>query len=173
MWRQVFDQVSAIDELSQATTRLRIREENETIDTVETKRKKSTIKALSSGITEKADKIMNIHVLQRHEIDLKIEQIKGDYETGQDSLAVHLGQLFYLENLNKNGYGKKGAFNSDDCPVCTSPLGHQWCVLICGHSYCSDCIKELGNRNPVQAFQCPLCRAQMKMSTVSFIDTRV
>ncbi|CAG7717070.1 unnamed protein product [Allacma fusca] len=173
LWRQVYDQVSAIDELSQATTRLRIVTENDEGEVQQRNPKKSTIKALSSGITEKADKILNIHVLHRHEVDLKIEQIQGDCEMGKDSLAIHVGQLVYLDSLNKNGYGKKGAFNSDDCPVCANPLGHQWCVLVCGHSFCTDCIKELGSRNPAQSFQCPLCRANMKMATVSFIDTRM
>ena len=168
MWRQIFDQVSAIDELGQATTRMRTGSPDEE-DPASNRSK--TIKGLSSGMAEKAEKIMNIHIVPTYEIDHKIEQFQTDSALGKQSLSIHHGQLLYLESLKKNGYGKKGSYNSDCCPICTNALGNQWSVLVCGHSFCSDCVKSLSSRS--STFACPMCREPTRLEAVSFIDTRV
>jgi len=171
MWRKLFDQVSALDELSQATTRLRLALPYES--TKEAGSSKSAKKALSSGVVEKIEKIQNIHVLHEFELDSKLSQTEGDLAEGRRALSIHLGQVVYLESLKKTGYGKQGTVNAEECPICQNQLGTKWSVLVCGHSFCSDCIKNMRPSQVAQNFLCPLCRVSMRYADVSFVDTSV
>ncbi|CAL8087779.1 unnamed protein product [Orchesella dallaii] len=169
LWRQLFDQVSALDELSQATTRLMAVTGNlQQYEQPSTSR--SVNKQLRSGIVEKTLKIQNIHLIGFHEIEPRMQQMLNDHATGQESISLHLGQLLYLKTLKRNGYGKKGTLNTEDCPICSVQLGKEWSVLRCGHSYCSECVKKMCP-NALQSFLCPLCRHSMKFADVSFVDT--
>lgn len=169
LWRQIYDQVSALDELSQATTRM-IAVRNDEELTREQPSTSSNIKQLSSGVTEKAVKTQNINLIHFYEIESKMVKLRSECLTGKESLSLHLGQLLYLKTLKRNGYGKKGSLNSEDCPICSIQLGKEWSVLRCGHSFCSDCVKKMCP-GTLQSFLCPLCRHSMKFADVSFVDT--
>ncbi|ODN03793.1 E3 ubiquitin-protein ligase SHPRH [Orchesella cincta] len=168
LWRKLFDQVSALDELSQATTRLMAVSGD--IQQYEQPSTSRNVKQLRSGILEKTLKIQNIHLIGYHEVETRMQQMLNDHATGQESLSLHLGQLLYLKTLKRNGYGKKGTLNTEDCPICSVQLGKEWSVLRCGHSYCSECVKKMCP-NALHPFLCPLCRHSMKFADVSFVDT--
>jgi E3 ubiquitin-protein ligase SHPRH len=181
LWMKIYDQISAMDELSQATTRLCLKYDN--VGALQTEsqpgpststgssRRKKKPKELQPTLMEQDQRIQNINLLEPHELDMKMTQMEIERETGKEALSVHLGQLLYLETLKKNDFSKSGNINSEECPVCHLVLGAQWTVLRCGHCYCSDCVKSMCS-NAQKSFLCPLCRHSMKYSDVSFIDNR-
>lgn len=105
-----------------------------------------------------------------------MNQMQTELEIGKEGLTLHMGQLLYLETLKTKDYGKKGEVNLEDCPVCQCQLGHEWAVLVCGHSFCSNCIKIMSTSNQcpggLKIFLCPLCRQPVKFSDVTIVDTK-
>lgn len=184
LWRKIYDQISGMDELSQATTRLCLKYKGPTSSGVEngnsqeppststgSARRKKKPKELQSTQIDQDQRIQNINVLEPHELDFKMNQMESDLQSGKDTLSIHLGQLLYLKTLKKNDYRQTGNINTEDCPVCHNQLGMEYTVLRCGHSYCSECVKKMCP-NFRLSFLCPLCRHSMKYSDVSFIDNR-
>ena len=134
VWRQVNDQASAIDELSMATLRLRLRLPHEVAPSKNSSKKSDNVPALP------------IYLLERHDVDVQYAKLQGDLVSASNALKRHMGHSLYLKNLEMAGYGKRGNHNPDPCPVCQSELGNKWSVLVCGHSFCMDCIKLLVDR---------------------------
>lgn len=170
LWRRIYDQVSALDELSQATTRLVAVKDFHTADQQPGPSNKKKIKELTSGMVEKNIKFQNINIIGYHEVEIKMAEMEAEFATGQEKLALNMGQLLYLKTLKRNGYGKRGTVNTEDCPICSIQLGKEWSVLRCGHSFCSECAKKMCP-NIMHSFSCPLCRHSMKFADVSFVDT--
>ena len=142
-WRQIFDSVAGVDELNMCTLRLRMKTSEDDFSQAkdnwflnESKRKDGP--DLSTRTKEKAE---TIYILEKHELEPQKLKLVADKCSSQADLKKKLGQLLYLENLEKTDYGKKGGHNPETCPICVKELGTQWSVLQCGHCYCVDCIR--------------------------------
>jgi len=172
LWSEIFDHVSAFDEIAQATTRLRLKTEHddEEPSSSSTMVSKQAQKELGTNDTQML-KLQNIHILEAHELNYKLQEMMDDYTDSNSKIAVHLGQHMFLNSLKRNGYGRNGTYNAEECSVCANPLGHEWSVLICGHSYCSDCVRQMC-KDGAQSFCCPICRISTNLKQVSFVDTR-
>lgn len=133
VWRQLNDQASAVDELSMATLRLRLRLPHEIPQA------KPTAKRLDNN----PNQAVPIYLLELHDVDLQFAKLQGELIEAGNALKRHMGHVLYLKNLEMAGYGKKGNKNPDPCPVCQSQLDDKWSVLVCGHSYCMECIQVL------------------------------
>lgn len=132
VWRQLNDQASAVDELSMATLRLRLRLPHEL------PQPKPTAKLLDNQT-----QAVPIYLLEPHDVDIQFAKLQGDLISAGHALKRHMGHVLYLKNLEMAGYGKRGNQNPDPCPVCRSQLGDKWSVLVCGHSFCMECIQLL------------------------------
>ena len=136
VWRQLNDQASAVDELSMATLRLRLRLPHEVPQLMPAVR-------LMDVASNNQKQAMPIYLLEKHEVDLQFAKLNGDLVASGHALKRHMGHVVYLKNLESAGFGKTGNANPDPCPVCQCQLGDKWSVLVCGHSFCMECIQLL------------------------------
>ncbi|XP_056016724.1 E3 ubiquitin-protein ligase SHPRH-like isoform X5 [Ostrea edulis] len=152
LWIESKAHVSSFDELSMATTRLRLRLPDE----------------------PKPDNTQ-LNILEPNELDHHKLKLLSDRTISQNELRKKLGQLLYLQNLAKAQFGIENGENPELCPICQKELGKEWCVLLCGHSYCLDCIRILceqysfGGRNRV--VKCAVCREKTYHSDISYVST--
>jgi E3 ubiquitin-protein ligase SHPRH len=141
VWRQLNDQASAVDELSMATLRLRLRLPHEVPQQM-------PVVELADSRATNPRQAMPIYLLEKHEVNIQFAKLNGDLITSGHSLKRHMGHVVYLKNLESTGYGKTGNENPDPCPVCHCELGDKWSVLVCGHSFCMECIQLLVAQGP-------------------------
>ena len=171
LWRAIYDHVSALDEVNMATLRLRLRYPDEELPDL-SKSKKKTDKELDSVDTVEAP----TYILEESELPQQELKFNSEKILHKNQLRRKLGQLLYLQNLQKADYGKRGGCNPEPCPICQNKLGEKWAVFHCGHSYCIDCLKVLSTRNACNqdrgSLKCPVCRQPTRMSEVSYIDTQ-
>ncbi|XP_071455234.1 E3 ubiquitin-protein ligase SHPRH isoform X2 [Hetaerina americana] len=167
LWRQLNDQVSAIDELDMAKLRLGLKESKEIC---EVKKKKNTMKGLSN---KPEAKVESIHLLGQHELEPYAARLSVELAGGSCDLRKRMGQLFYLQNLEKANSGRHGGVNPDPCPICHKVLGEKWSVLHCGHCYCTECIKVVITQYCSRGgtIKCAVCREATHQSEVSYVDT--
>ncbi|KAB7507906.1 E3 ubiquitin-protein ligase SHPRH [Armadillidium nasatum] len=166
LWRAIYDQVSALDEVNMATMRYRLRLPGEELLTV----KKDKNEKLSNELKEKFDAPK--HILEEVELDQQELKLKSDKIVSQSDLRVKLGQYFYLSNLKNTDFGKDGGSNPEPCPVCQGTLGVKWKVLLCGHSFCMDCISLLVKKvyNNKGSLRCPICRQPTRIREIAYVD---
>ncbi|RXG53492.1 E3 ubiquitin-protein ligase SHPRH [Armadillidium vulgare] len=166
LWRAIYDQVSALDEVNMATMRYRLRLPGEELLTV----KKDKNEKLSNELKEKFDAPK--HILEEGELDQQELKLKSDKIVSQSDLRVKLGQYFYLSNLKNTDFGKDGGSNPEPCPVCQGTLGVKWKVLLCGHSFCMDCISLLVKKvyNVKGSLRCPICRQPTRIREIAYVD---
>ena len=157
LWRTIYDQVAAVDEINMSTLRLRLRYEDEPIPTkavlASMKRKNKTVsfedeQDAQDGprnlATKVDDKFETIYILEPHEISSQRLKLVSEKTISEHEFRKKHGQLLYLENLKKSKPGGEGGSeNPDPCPVCNNPLGTEWSVLQCGHCFCIECIRML------------------------------
>jgi E3 ubiquitin-protein ligase SHPRH len=136
VWRQLNDQASAVDELSMATLRLRLRLPHEVPQPMPAVR---SIDVKSNN----PKPAMPIYLLEKQDVDIQFAKLNGDLVVSGQMLKRHMGHVVYLKNLESAGFGKTGNENPDPCPVCQCQLGDKWSVLVCGHSFCMECIQLL------------------------------
>ncbi|KAL8539428.1 hypothetical protein ACS0TY_001155 [Phlomoides rotata] len=163
----------AHDEIKMATTRLRLRENED-------------------------DK--SIDALSPEELDIASVENSGEKFIATDSLSRIKGQLRYLkglvqstENMNPeslnvstvaevavlsgNGCAK---VDSEMCPVCQEQLGSQKMVFQCGHFTCCKCLFAMTERKLISPgkfhngdrVMCPTCRRPTDLGNIAFADDR-
>lgn len=136
VWRQLSDQASAVDELSMAILRLRLRLPHEL---PQPKPSLNLLKDTASNPNE----ALPIYLLEPHDVDIQFAKLQGDLVSASNELKRHMGQVLYLKNLEMAGFGKECKQNPDPCPICLGKLGDKWSVLSCGHSFCMQCVDQL------------------------------
>ncbi|XP_062583569.1 E3 ubiquitin-protein ligase SHPRH-like [Saccostrea cucullata] len=152
LWIECKAHVSSFDELSMATTRLRLRLPDE----------------------PKPDN-NQLNILEPAELDQHKLKLLSEKTISENELRKKLGQLLYLQNLAKAQSSNESGENPDLCPICQKELGKEWCVLHCGHCYCLDCIRVLceqysfGGRN--RLVKCAVCREKTYHSDISYVST--
>ncbi|XP_052087534.1 E3 ubiquitin-protein ligase SHPRH-like [Mytilus californianus] len=153
VWMSLREQVSSVDELEMATTRLRLRLPDEAEPTT-----------------------AQMHIIEPVAIDQHRQKLKADQIVGRCELRKKLGQLLYLKNLAKTQGDNEDGHNPEPCPICQRELGVEWSVMHCGHCYCLDCMRILldqysfGGRNRV--VKCAICREKTYRSDVSYVSTK-
>ena len=169
-WRAIFDHVSGLDEVNMATLRLRMKYPDEELPkTKKVKRKNDeTAKLLNNDID--APK----YVLEEEEVNLEEIKFKNEKIVYENELRVKLGQLIYLQKLQKTDLERKGE-NPEPCPICQNPLGETWAVLLCGHCFCRPCVTFISANNLIGfkkgAVKCPMCRQPTITRDISYVDT--
>ncbi|GAB2270839.1 hypothetical protein Dimus_005705 [Dionaea muscipula] len=161
----------AHDEIKMATSRLRLRENNE--DTA-------------------------LDTLSLEELDIADVQNSSEKFMSMDLLARTKGKLHYLQGLVLSKQKKdlmegptrlldshieeqKNEMKADEemCPVCQEKLQSQRMVFQCGHVTCCKCLFAITERGVVlhpkqqnKCVMCPVCRQQSDFSNIAFADDR-
>ncbi|XP_045026418.1 LOW QUALITY PROTEIN: E3 ubiquitin-protein ligase SHPRH [Daphnia magna] len=166
VWRQLNDQASAVDELSMATLRLRLRLPHEL------PQPKPTVQMLDN---KNPNQVMPIYLLEPHDVDIQYGKLNCDLTVAGQALKRHMGHVLYLKNLEMAGFGKTGNQNPDPCPVCQCQLGEKWSVLVCGHSFCMDCIELLISQSHsklTRKLKCAICRDTTALFEIAYVDAQ-
>ncbi|XP_044148487.1 E3 ubiquitin-protein ligase SHPRH isoform X2 [Bufo gargarizans] len=151
-WMVLRNHVSAIDELSMATQRLRVRLPDE----------------------PKPNPPVP-HIIEPHEVEQNRVKLLNDKAVAKSQLQKKLGQLLYLTNLEKSQNQTSGGVNPEPCPICARNLGKQWAVLTCGHCFCNECVAiiieqySVGTRR--SAIKCAICRQTTSHKEISYVFT--
>ncbi|XP_040285441.1 E3 ubiquitin-protein ligase SHPRH [Bufo bufo] len=151
-WMVLRNHVSAIDELSMATQRLRVRLPDE----------------------PKPNPPVP-HIIEPHEVEQNRVKLLNDKAVAKSQLQKKLGQLLYLTNLEKSQNQSSGGVNPEPCPICARNLGKQWAVLTCGHCFCNECVAiiieqySVGTRR--SAIKCAICRQTTSHKEISYVFT--
>jgi hypothetical protein len=57
-------------------------------------------------------------------------RLATERSTAQGEMRRRMGQLQYLQNLQRDGLGNKGGANTELCPICRKNLGEKVCFSI-------------------------------------------
>ncbi|XP_075718971.1 E3 ubiquitin-protein ligase SHPRH [Rhinoderma darwinii] len=151
-WMVLRNHVSAVDEISMATQRLRVRLPDE----------------------PKPNPPLP-HVIEPHEVEQNRVKLLNDKAIAKSQLQKKLGQLLYLTNLEKSQDKTSGGVNPEPCPICAKNLGKQWAVLTCGHCFCNECIAIIIDQYSVgtrkSAIKCAICRQTTAHKEISYVFT--
>ncbi|CAN7988782.1 unnamed protein product [Ixodes hexagonus] len=156
------DLVAALDELEMATVRLEVQLPDKT--------------GHSSGNRKDDDSVPKpMNVLLPWEVPEQLSKLLCERELHKNDLRKKLGQLFYLQNLEKAGSSGNAASNPEPCPICQNPLGERWSVMQCGHNFCIGCVQMmLGtpacSRNG--GLLCAVCRSTSAHEDIFFVDVK-
>lgn len=144
LWRQIFDQVAARDELNMAKMRLRLPLPEEIIK-------------------DKKKKKENIHIILPYKVDAELQRLLMEQKQCEGKLKKKSGTLLYLQNLQK-----EGEVNSV-CPICKNNLQGKCAVLLCGHSMCLECLSMM-LVDKKYSLSCPQCRQLCNKHDVSYVE---
>ncbi|XP_073413769.1 E3 ubiquitin-protein ligase SHPRH isoform X1 [Dendrobates tinctorius] len=151
-WMVLRNHVSAIDEISMATQRLRVRLPDE----------------------PKPNPPV-LHIIEPHEVEQNRVKLLNDKAVAKSQLQKKLGQLLYLTNLEKSQDKTSGGVNPEPCPICAKNLGKQWAVLTCGHCFCNECVAIIIDQYSVgtrrSAIKCAICRQTTSHKEISYVFT--
>lgn len=154
MWLALREQVSSLDELNMATTRMRIRLDNE----------------LPTDPPQR-------NIIERSELDQQRLKLVSDRVLAQNELRQKKSQLLYLHNLAKAHSSLNNGINPEPCPICRHKLGVEWSVLQCGHCFCIRCIRIIFDRYSFnghhKSLACAICRQRTRYADISNVSTRV
>lgn len=73
-------------------------------------------------------------------MDYQNSLLSTEWKMNVKKLEKLLGTQSYLETLRKQQYEGQ---SPDPCPICKNTLENHWSILLCGHSYCLECIQVL------------------------------
>ncbi|XP_066229138.1 E3 ubiquitin-protein ligase SHPRH isoform X1 [Saccopteryx leptura] len=151
-WMALRNRVSAVDELAMATERLRVRDPRE----------------------PKPSPPVH-HIIEPYEVEQTRIKLLNDKAVAASQLQKKLGQLLYLNNLEKSQDKTSGGINPEPCPICARQLGKQWAVLTCGHCFCNECISIIIEQYSVgthrSAIKCAICRQTTSHKEISYVFT--
>ncbi|KAM8789010.1 E3 ubiquitin-protein ligase SHPRH isoform 1-T1 [Rhynchonycteris naso] len=151
-WMALRNRVSAVDELAMATERLRVRDPRE----------------------PKPNPPVH-HIIEPYEVEQTRIKLLNDKAVAASQLQKKLGQLLYLNNLEKSQDKTSGGINPEPCPICARQLGKQWAVLTCGHCFCNECISIIIEQYSVgthrSSIKCAICRQTTSHKEISYVFT--
>ncbi|XP_007953805.1 E3 ubiquitin-protein ligase SHPRH [Orycteropus afer afer] len=151
-WMALRNRVSAVDELAMATERLRVRHPREPKPSPPV-----------------------LHIIEPHEVEQNRIKLLNDKAVATSQLQKKLGQLLYLNNLEKSQDKTSGGINPEPCPICARQLGKQWAVLTCGHCFCNECtsiiIEQYSVGSHRSSIKCAICRQTTSHKEISYVFT--
>jgi E3 ubiquitin-protein ligase SHPRH len=148
LWIVLDQRMAALDELEMATSRLRFRQPGEPVSDIP-----------DPSVIEACD--VKAHTLQ----------FESDLHVGREELRRHLGQLKYLQTLEKK-QDELTEENTSPCPICATELGVEWAVLTCGHCVCCTCSYYMIDRarSLRTNISCPLCRFITQPTELTYVS---
>ncbi|CAN8017694.1 unnamed protein product, partial [Ixodes persulcatus] len=156
------DLVAALDELEMATLRLELQLPDKTVHRGGNKKDDDSIQKPTN-------------VLSPWEVPEQQSRLLVERELHRNDLRKKLGQLFYLQNLEKAGGSGNASSNPEPCPICQNPLGERWSVMQCGHNFCIGCIQMM-LRTPActrgGGLLCAVCRSISAHEDIFFVDVK-
>ncbi|CAG9815357.1 unnamed protein product [Phaedon cochleariae] len=161
LWTFLDQQICAQDELEICKVRLQLK-------SVEGVTKDTQVSRILKNLTFNLANNKNEHVnlLSVHELDYQNCLLRNEHRTSSDKLEKLLGTQKYLETLRKQQYEGQ---SPDPCPICKNALEQHWSILLCGHSYCLECIQVLLEQTAGDHIQCSVCRNKQKYQEISYI----
>ncbi|XP_074033441.1 E3 ubiquitin-protein ligase SHPRH isoform X2 [Leptinotarsa decemlineata] len=165
LWTFLDQQICAQDELDICKVRLQLKTEvnDEKKDNKVQNKVNKALKNLNYQV-ENRNEFVNL--LSVHELDFQMTSLKNEYKMNTASLEKLLGTQSYLETLRKQQYEGQ---SPDPCPICKNALEQHWSILLCGHSYCLECIQVLLEQTSGDHIQCSVCRNKQKYEEISYI----
>ncbi|KAI3720920.1 hypothetical protein L2E82_31919 [Cichorium intybus] len=167
--------LNAHDEISMATSRLRLREneDDKSIDAL------SLEELETASVENSSEKFVALSSLLR--IKGQLRYLKGLVQSKQ---PVHSEgekdpshELIMDSNSNSIKEGRHGQSADDTCPVCQEKLGNQKMVFQCGHLTCCKCFLVMMERGmnsqgkpDKQWVMCPTCRQHTEHGNIAFVD---
>ncbi|KAI3800036.1 hypothetical protein L1987_35343 [Smallanthus sonchifolius] len=170
--------LNAHDELNMATSRLRLREneDNKSIDAL------SLEELETASVENSSEKFVALSSLSR--IKGQLRYLKGLVQSKQNSHSeckCESSQARDVTNSDANslkkGENEKSVQSEDDtCPVCQERLSNQKMVFRCGHSTCCKCFLGMTERwiyrngtNHDKWVMCPTCRQHTEYGNVAYV----
>ncbi|KAJ8921378.1 hypothetical protein NQ315_002994 [Exocentrus adspersus] len=144
LWTLLDRQVCAGDELDICKVRLQLRDLTYTLE----------------------DKNENVNLISVYELQYQNSLLNSELKVNRKKLEKSLGTQSYLETLRKQQYEGQ---SPDPCPICKNSLENHWSILLCGHSYCLECIQLLLEKNVGEHIQCSVCRNRQRYQEISYI----
>ncbi|XP_057665468.1 E3 ubiquitin-protein ligase SHPRH isoform X2 [Diorhabda carinulata] len=157
LWTFLDQQICARDELDICKVRLQLKTDTEI---------QKTDKTLKNLTYELENKNETINLLSVHELDYQMSLLENEVRQNTAKLEKLLGTQSYLETLRKQQYEGQ---SPDPCPICKNTLEQHWSILLCGHSYCLECIQVLLEQTAGDHIQCSVCRNKQKYQEISYI----
>ena len=171
------EEMYARDELTMATTRIRVRQPHE---------------VALGGLPDPIPEHLRASVVHEWELDDMEQGYVADRAVYMDDLRKAKSQVRFLERLkddddageNKGGLthaNTEEAAGAFECPVCveevdSSAAAAELAVLPCGHRLCVRCTDALVSRAPPPAnpraprfFKCPTCRVKTAADEVNYV----
>nr|CAI5818280.1 unnamed protein product [Callosobruchus analis] len=164
-WTLLDRQICAQDELDICKLRLQLKEVDDSYP-IATRDNSAVTRILKSLTYKTENKNENMHLLNLHELDYQNSYLRRELEVNKALLERQLGTQNYLETLRKQQYE---GHSPDPCPICKNALENHWSILMCGHSYCLECIQILLENTQKDDIQCSICRNKQKYQDISYI----
>eukprot|EP00038_Savillea_parva_P027858 m.61902 g.61902 ORF g.61902 m.61902 type:complete len:1838 (-) comp8051_c0_seq2:214-5727(-) len=146
-WQALFHRVSVLDELAMCGRRLQWWPKN------------------ADGT------YVNIHELQKHayvkehEFAHRMMSFMSDEKEHHQELGLARGRLTYLQQLERQS--TQG--HVMECAICMEKLPDQYCVLPCGHCFCTECVMPAARAGQTH-IKCSLCRQSAPRSLIEHVD---
>ncbi|XP_076948485.1 uncharacterized protein LOC143620741 [Bidens hawaiensis] len=170
--------LNAHDELNMATSRLRLREneDDKSIDAL------SLEELETASVENSSEKFVALSSLSR--IKGQLRYLKGLVQSKQNSNSEGECKSLQVQvmtnsdaNCNKKGENEKSVQLEDDmCPVCQERLSNQKMVFRCGHSTCCKCFLGMTERwiyrngtSHDKWVMCPTCRQHTEYGNVAYV----
>nr|CAH7738161.1 unnamed protein product [Callosobruchus chinensis] len=164
-WTLLDQQICAQDELDICKLRLQLKDVEDS--DLDTPRKNGAVTRILKSLTYTTEnKNENMHLLTVHELDYQNSYLSRELEVNKAMLERQLGTQNYLETLRKQQYEGQ---SPDPCPICKNALENHWSILMCGHSFCLECIQILLENTQKDDIQCSICRNKQKYQDISYI----
>ncbi|XP_073020785.1 uncharacterized protein [Primulina eburnea] len=164
----------AHDEIKMATSRLRLRENEDD----------KSIDALSpeeldiASVENSSEKFIALATLSRIKGQLRF--LKGLVQSKLSTCSESVDTLTVTEAavISENGFLAK-ADDEESCPVCQEKLGNQKMVFQCGHVTCCKCLFAMTDQRLIEAgkfynnmVRCPTCRQPTDFGNIAYADDR-
>ncbi len=121
LWRQIYDNVAAVDELNMSIMRLRLRFEDEPLiaqSQLKIKKQKSESGNQAPDLSTRVkEKVETIYILEKHELPSQRLKLISDKTIASGEFKKKYGQLLYLDNLKNSDFAKKNGGKNPEATV--------------------------------------------------------
>ncbi|XP_026471462.1 E3 ubiquitin-protein ligase SHPRH-like isoform X2 [Ctenocephalides felis] len=182
-WIKLTDLVAAGDELDICKTRMEL---NLKIDGEDAPKPSKIPKVLQELSAAKNNPLSNLNIFESHQIPVQKSRLERDRQMHLQTVQRLFNSWNYLNGLKKNYEDMED--NNETCPVCIEPLGKQWAVFTCGHSFCVSCCANLVSQAPslnvsltnttlqqhqsTRRTKCCICRTVQEVSMINYVKLK-
>jgi len=147
LWSSSKNYLNSFDEVESAIIRIRLRYPGE--------------------ILEPHEQLFKLNPI---EVNPFVDRFEIEKKKSMESFKNTIGQLSYLKSLKDKKIDEKEMKNQV-CIICQEVMDTDVVLLLCGHSFCYECIKFMIDKNPLaETILCPCCRTRLNISEISYIS---